>query len=101
MSKGEKTVLAVFVTAAFFWIVPGLLAGIGDNGHLELWGCFGNHFFLTQTDEFADTLGCLSAVAAEHADLQAHLAEPGNCFGGIYFRFFKVSKACQLFSPLH
>lgn len=32
MSKGEKTVLAVFLVAAFFWIVPGPLSGIGTIG---------------------------------------------------------------------
>ena len=31
VSQGEKTVLAVFVAAAFFWIVPGLLAGVGGS----------------------------------------------------------------------
>ncbi len=29
VSRGEKLVLAVFVSAAFLWIVPGLLASIG------------------------------------------------------------------------
>jgi solute carrier family 13 (sodium-dependent dicarboxylate transporter), member 2/3/5 len=37
MSKGEKTVLAVFVIAAFFWIVPGLLSGIGTIGEQLPW----------------------------------------------------------------
>ena len=32
MSQGEKIVRAVFVGAAFFWIVPGLLSNIGDLG---------------------------------------------------------------------
>ncbi|MEV8272315.1 DASS family sodium-coupled anion symporter [Microbacterium sp. NPDC077184] len=36
-SQGEKTVLAVFLLAAFFWIVPGLLAGIGDLEQLMPW----------------------------------------------------------------
>ena len=37
MSRGEKTVLAVFATAAFFWIVPGLVAGIGGLGDRYPW----------------------------------------------------------------
>ncbi|WP_424346707.1 SLC13 family permease [Kocuria sp. CH-021] len=37
MSQGEKIVLGVFVTAAFFWIVPGLLSGIGDIGEQLPW----------------------------------------------------------------
>jgi sodium-dependent dicarboxylate transporter 2/3/5 len=37
MSQGEKTVLGVFVAAAFFWIVPGLLSGIGDLGEQLPW----------------------------------------------------------------
>ncbi|MFI7582873.1 SLC13 family permease [Kocuria sp. M1N1S27] len=37
MSQGEKIVLAVFVTAAFFWIVPGLLSGIGTIGEQLPW----------------------------------------------------------------
>jgi solute carrier family 13 (sodium-dependent dicarboxylate transporter), member 2/3/5 len=37
MSQGEKTVLGVFVTAAFLWIVPGLLSGIGDFGERYPW----------------------------------------------------------------
>jgi len=37
MSQGEKTVLGVFVAAAFFWIVPGLLSGIGDLGERLPW----------------------------------------------------------------
>lgn len=37
MSQGEKTVLAVFAAAAFFWIVPGLLAGIGSLGERFPW----------------------------------------------------------------
>lgn len=37
MSQGEKTVLVVFVVAAFLWIVPGLLAGIGDLGERLPW----------------------------------------------------------------
>ncbi|MEV8136763.1 SLC13 family permease [Microbacterium aurantiacum] len=36
-SQGEKTVLAVFLLAAFFWIVPGLLSGIGDLGERMPW----------------------------------------------------------------
>ena len=35
--KGERTVLAVFVIAAFFWIVPGLLSGIGTIGEQLPW----------------------------------------------------------------
>jgi sodium-dependent dicarboxylate transporter 2/3/5 len=37
MSKGERTVLVVFVIAAFFWIVPGLLSGIGTIGEQLPW----------------------------------------------------------------
>jgi len=37
MSQGEKTVLGVFATAAFFWIVPGLLSGIGTFGEQLPW----------------------------------------------------------------
>ncbi|MBA2696104.1 MAG: anion permease, partial [Actinobacteria bacterium] len=37
MSQGEKTVLVVFASAAFFWIVPGLLAGIGGLGERFPW----------------------------------------------------------------
>jgi sodium-dependent dicarboxylate transporter 2/3/5 len=37
MSQGEKTVLGVFVAAAFLWIVPGVLAGIGDLGERYTW----------------------------------------------------------------
>lgn len=37
MSRGEKVVLAVFVSAAFFWIVPGLLANIGSLGETAPW----------------------------------------------------------------
>lgn len=37
MSKGEKTVLGVFLAAAFCWIVPGLLASIGDIGERFPW----------------------------------------------------------------
>jgi solute carrier family 13 (sodium-dependent dicarboxylate transporter), member 2/3/5 len=37
MSQGEKTVLAVFTAAAFLWIVPGLLSGIGDLGERFPW----------------------------------------------------------------
>ncbi len=37
MSQGEKTVLGVFLTAAFFWIVPGLLSGIGTLGEQLPW----------------------------------------------------------------
>ncbi len=32
VSRGERVVLAVFATAAFFWIVPGLLGSIGTLG---------------------------------------------------------------------
>ena len=37
VSQGEKMVLAVFCAAAFFWIVPGLLAGIGGVGDALPW----------------------------------------------------------------
>jgi sodium-dependent dicarboxylate transporter 2/3/5 len=37
MGRGEKCVLGVFVGAAFFWIVPGLLAGVGDLGQRMPW----------------------------------------------------------------
>ncbi|MGB5953569.1 MAG: SLC13 family permease [Ornithinimicrobium sp.] len=37
MSQGEKTVLAVFCAAAFFWIVPGLLGGIGNIAETLPW----------------------------------------------------------------
>jgi sodium-dependent dicarboxylate transporter 2/3/5 len=37
MSLGEKCVLGVFAAAAFFWIVPGLLAGIGELGARWPW----------------------------------------------------------------
>ncbi|MEX5298137.1 DASS family sodium-coupled anion symporter [Kocuria sp. CPCC 205292] len=37
MSQGEKIVLGVFVAAAFLWIVPGLLSGIGDIGEQLPW----------------------------------------------------------------
>ncbi|MGB3184724.1 MAG: DASS family sodium-coupled anion symporter [Ornithinimicrobium sp.] len=37
MSLGEKTVLWVFIAAAFFWIVPGLLSGIGSIGETMPW----------------------------------------------------------------
>ncbi|MGB3829960.1 MAG: DASS family sodium-coupled anion symporter [Ornithinimicrobium sp.] len=37
MSQAEKTVLAVFAGAAFLWIVPGLLAGIGSLGEQFPW----------------------------------------------------------------
>lgn len=36
-SQSEKTVLAVFLLAAFFWIVLGLLSGIGDLGERMPW----------------------------------------------------------------
>lgn len=35
--RGEKCVLGVFVGAAVFWIVPGLLAGVGDLGQRMPW----------------------------------------------------------------
>lgn len=50
MSRGEKTVLAVFATAAFFWIVPGLLANIGDLGETMPW-----------LESFDDTVIAISA----------------------------------------
>lgn len=37
MSQGEKIVRAVFVAAAFCWIVPGLLANIGGLGEQLPW----------------------------------------------------------------
>ncbi|MGB3256934.1 MAG: DASS family sodium-coupled anion symporter [Ornithinimicrobium sp.] len=37
MSQAEKTVLAVFCGAAFLWIVPGLLFGIGSLGEQFPW----------------------------------------------------------------
>lgn len=37
MSQGEKIVLGVFATAAFLWIVPGLIAGIGDFAERYPW----------------------------------------------------------------
>ncbi len=37
MSQGEKVVLGVFATAAFLWIVPGLIAGIGDFAERYPW----------------------------------------------------------------
>ncbi len=36
-SRGEKVVLAVFATAAFFWIVPGVLSNIGSLGEQQPW----------------------------------------------------------------
>lgn len=41
MSQGEWVVLGVFVTAAFFWIVPGILAGIPAIGDSESWAFLG------------------------------------------------------------
>ena len=37
VSQGEKTVLGVFVAAAFFWIVPGLLSNISGIGDALPW----------------------------------------------------------------
>lgn len=37
MSQGEKVVLTVFVGAAFFWIVPGLLSNIGAVSEALPW----------------------------------------------------------------
>lgn len=37
MSRAEWTVLGVFVTAAFFWIVPGLLRGVGSFAETMPW----------------------------------------------------------------
>lgn len=37
MSRGERCVLAVFVGAAFCWIVPGLIAGYGNLGASHPW----------------------------------------------------------------
>ncbi|MGB7450343.1 MAG: SLC13 family permease [Ornithinimicrobium sp.] len=50
MSQGEKVVLAVFAGAAFFWIVPGLLAGIGGLGDAFPW-----------LDSFDDTVIAITA----------------------------------------
>ncbi|GHJ60482.1 di- and tricarboxylate transporter [Nocardioides sp. OK12] len=36
-SRGEKVVLAVFASAAFLWVVPGVLASIGDLGERAPW----------------------------------------------------------------
>ena len=36
-SQGEKAVIVVFALAAFFWIVPGLLEGIGNLGEVMPW----------------------------------------------------------------
>jgi sodium-dependent dicarboxylate transporter 2/3/5 len=37
MSRGERTVLGVFITAAVFWVVPGLLSGIGTVSETLPW----------------------------------------------------------------
>ncbi len=37
VSQGEKTVALVFAAAAFFWVVPGLLASIGPVGEAAPW----------------------------------------------------------------
>ncbi|WP_153394194.1 SLC13 family permease [Ornithinicoccus halotolerans] len=37
MSRGEKVVLVVFVSAAFLWIVPGLVANFGNNAERFPW----------------------------------------------------------------
>ncbi len=37
MSQGEKVVLAVFASAAFLWIVPGVLSNIGPIGERYGW----------------------------------------------------------------
>jgi sodium-dependent dicarboxylate transporter 2/3/5 len=50
MSQGEKIVLAVFGGAAFLWIVPGLLAGIGGIGDALPW-----------LDSFDDTVIAITA----------------------------------------
>jgi sodium-dependent dicarboxylate transporter 2/3/5 len=50
MSQGEKVVLAVFAGAAFFWVVPGLLAGIGGIGDALPW-----------LDSFDDTVIAITA----------------------------------------
>lgn len=50
MSQGEKTVLWVFAGAAFFWIVPGLLGGIGSLGETLPW-----------LDSFDDTVIAITA----------------------------------------
>ncbi len=36
-SRGERSVSVVFLLAAFCWIVPGLLAGVGDLGRSLPW----------------------------------------------------------------
>ncbi|WP_201931817.1 SLC13 family permease [Nocardioides donggukensis] len=53
MARGEKVVLAVFSSAAFLWIVPGLLASIGDLGERFAW-----------LDSFDDTVIALAAGVA-------------------------------------
>jgi solute carrier family 13 (sodium-dependent dicarboxylate transporter), member 2/3/5 len=50
MSDGEKMVLAVFAGAAFFWVVPGLLANIGGLAEAMPW-----------LDSFDDTVIAISA----------------------------------------
>lgn len=52
MSQGEKIVRAVFVAAAFCWIVPGLLSNIGDLGEQLPW-----------LDLFDDTVVAIGAGA--------------------------------------
>jgi sodium-dependent dicarboxylate transporter 2/3/5 len=49
-SRGEKVVLAVFCSAAFMWIVPGLLASIGPIGDAAPW-----------LDSFDDTVIAIGA----------------------------------------
>ena len=37
MQRGERCVLGVFIAAAFCWVVPGLLAGVGELGQQLPW----------------------------------------------------------------
>jgi sodium-dependent dicarboxylate transporter 2/3/5 len=50
MGRGEKVVLAVFSSAAFFWIVPGVLFNIGPVGEALPW-----------LDTFDDTVIAITA----------------------------------------
>ena len=63
MGRGEKCVLGVFVGAAFFWIVPGLLAGVGDLGQRMPW-----------LRLFNDTVVALAAGACFVQELDAEVA---------------------------
>jgi len=53
VSRGEKVVLGVFATAAFFWIVPGVLFSIGSIGESAPW-----------LDSFDDTVIAITAGIA-------------------------------------